>query len=611
MAEGGEAVRHLLRLAAIRPDLGSVLVYDAEPAAFDELGREFAALIGAATGGPVDIVWLGGTDTEDDLWGVGYGLPAPWPREGLLTGGDDGRTTLVAVRDLPSISLAAARACTTLIGADEAHVQRHGQSRVLRPRLRWLAGCARNDLGAVSPHLLDRFALRAHGRWKTPGRRIGALRAQLEARGPARAEAGGEELMAAARRAPSFGEDAAHEVVQALEVALSAGFRRELSLARAACALAQLDRAGQVSARHVRAAVSLFRTAVTAMAPSPAGERDEVQEDDDVQEGDGEEEAPAPGTDSARSAPGASAVDETTEPETEDALQVSPVTALEAQSVSLPAPPEQEAPIAREHESLKLPIYAASPAAKRTGAPVGVRPSNTLADLAILATLLAAAPMQRLRLGRERKEGEALLVKGSDLRGYVRAAVSSELVVLLVDFTCSKPGAWLQAVTPYLARAYVERARIAVVRVGAAGAAHELRAEHFEARSILVPALAQALDGTAGKATPLADGLDRALATARAALFHGRGAVRTATVVVVSDGRGNVPLSASRAGRVTEPAGRRGIDDALAVAEALGAVDGLRCVLVDPEPKVMPELPAQLARALHAAVVPLAAPEGS
>jgi magnesium chelatase subunit D len=68
------------------------------------------------------------------------------------------------IPDLTKLSLAAARACVVLMGADVAHLERHGQQANWQPNLCWLAGCASGEVGVVSPHLLDRFALRLSGR---------------------------------------------------------------------------------------------------------------------------------------------------------------------------------------------------------------------------------------------------------------------------------------------------------------------------------------------------------------------------------------------------------------------------------------------------------------
>jgi magnesium chelatase subunit D len=155
---------------------------------------------------------------------------------------------------------------------------------------------------------------------------------------------------------------------------------------------------------------------------------------------------------------------------------------------------------------------------------------------------------------------------------------------------------------PYLQWAYVERANVCLIQVGAADAQDELRAEKREADNILVPRIRNRLEVNWGRATPLAHGLDLALQTLRHRLQHGRSTVQKAVLVVVTDGRGNVPLAASRAGKVTPPVGRQGIEDAMAVAQQIAALKGVEAVVLNPQPKHYGDLPVELAQALGAKI---------
>jgi magnesium chelatase subunit D len=76
-----------------------------------------------------------------------------------------------------------------------------------------------------------------------------------------------------------------------------------------------------------------------------------------------------------------------------------------------------------------------------------------------------------------------------------------------------------------------------------------------------------------------------------------------ARLVVVTDGRGNVPLATSREGEPPVAAGRRGLEDALAVAERLHSLPRVTASVVHPERDAGGELPHTLARALGADVV--------
>jgi len=73
--------------------------------------------------------------------------------------------------------------------------------------------------------------------------------------------------------------------------------------------------------------------------------------------------------------------------------------------------------------------------------------------------------------------------------------------------------------------------------------------------------------------------------------------------VVISDGRGNVPLAASRLGQITPPVGRKGVEDALQVAERIRGLDNVKVVLLNPQPKQYQDLPLELANVMGAAVV--------
>ena len=146
-----------------------------------------------------------------------------------------------------------------------------------------------------------------------------------------------------------------------------------------------------------------------------------------------------------------------------------------------------------------------------------------------------------------------VIIRHGDLRSYRRIPVPEKMLVLLLDYTALRDCKWDEALIPHLQWAYTERACIALIRVGAADAVHELRADRLMARSLLVPQVDKALAAGPGRASPLAHGLDFALQTLRHALQHGRAAITQARLVVLTDGRGNVPLEASRPARSRDP----------------------------------------------------------
>jgi magnesium chelatase subunit D len=245
-----ERVERVLACAAVTPGLRSPLVFDADSDTVFALAAVFQRLLGAATGADVEILSPGATHSEDRLWGE-FTVQAPrggpsfaW-RPGLLSGSPDGSgpLKLIVLPDLTRVSLAVARACVMLLGADVVHLERHGRHEVWRPELCWLAGCPWRAVGQISPHLLDRFALRL--RWAGAG-------------SPEDDRADDLEEMAVARRWPrtwpfqpgdlrralgasaAFTEEAGHSVLGYYPPGVEASVRREIGLARLAAACARL-----------------------------------------------------------------------------------------------------------------------------------------------------------------------------------------------------------------------------------------------------------------------------------------------------------------------------------------------------------------------------------
>ena len=76
-----------------------------------------------------------------------------------------------------------------------------------------------------------------------------------------------------------------------------------------------------------------------------------------------------------------------------------------------------------------------------------------------------------------------------------------------------------------------------------------------------------------------------------------------AVLVVVSDGRGNVPLEASHVGKIKLPVGKKGVEDALEVAEKISNLANLETIFLNPQSKQYPDLPLLLAKALGAKIL--------
>ncbi len=89
----------------------------------------------------------------------------------------------------------------------------------------------------------------------------------------------------------------------------------------------------------------------------------------------------------------------------------------------------------------------------------------------------------------------------------------------------------------------------------------------------------------------------------RHALQHGKDTLQEAVFVVISDGRGNIPLQASQTGKIQLPVGRNGVEDAMEIAEKIGNLDNVKTIFLNPQRKHCRELPLFLAKALKAKVI--------
>lgn len=171
------------------------------------------------------------------------------------------------------------------------------------------------------------------------------------------------------------------------------------------------------------------------------------------------------------------------------------------------------------------------PAPPRSGAP------RNGARLAILATLRAAAPWQRLRGGGQ----GAVRIRPSDLRIKRFTERSETSVIFIVDASGSSAFQRLAevkgAIELILAQAYTTRTHVGLIT---------FRQDHAEILTPPTRSLARArarltaLPG--GGATPLAAGLDAGLVLALAERAKGRSVL----ALVMSDGRANVARDGSR-----------------------------------------------------------------
>ncbi|MER6709443.1 magnesium chelatase, partial [Streptomyces fumanus] len=262
--------------------------------------------------------------------------------------------------------------------------------------------------------------------------------------------------------------------------------------------------------------------------------------------------------------------------------------------------PEDEASGPPDATPLRSPGRRTSGPALARGPVIGTRRATDLRDLAYVRTVREAAVHQRVR-GTDR-----FTVSPADLHSNIRAGAPERVLVLLLDHTCrGGDWDWQDALTPFLQWAYTSRATVHVVEVGAADTAEELRAQSFAARSVLDPQVLAALYRRAGRATPLAHGIELAAQTLRRTFRqHGTGPAE-AWLVVVTDGRGNIPLRASHTGRLTGEVAAAGVEDTVEAAARIGAMDRTRLhvAVVDPAREPYGDLPFVLADSLGATVV--------
>jgi magnesium chelatase subunit D len=224
------------------------------------------------------------------------------------------------------------------------------------------------------------------------------------------------------------------------------------------------------------------------------------------------------------------------------------------------------------------------------GRPLGVRPGRLGPGvrLALVETLRAAAPWRRLRppapTGR-------LPVRTEDFRIRRFARREGSTAIFLVDASGSAAFQRLAeakgAVELLLARSYASRTEVALIAFRGEGAALLLA----PTRS-LTRARRRLADLPGGGATPLAAALEAGLQLA----LRERARGRTPSLVVLSDGRGNIARDGA-------PDRARAEAEALAMAQAIRAA-GVAAALLDTAPRPRPENRV-LAQAMGAAYAPL------
>ncbi|MEV0903349.1 magnesium chelatase [Streptomyces hokutonensis] len=591
--------------AAVDPALSGVLLFDLEPQLLDPVTRLFGRILSGARQPAHPAVMLGAASRDEDLWtrpvlfqepdGISFRMePGPL----IEADGRAGPPPVIAVPDLTRLSVAGMRAAVQLLGAEVAVVEYAGLRRRARPRARWLALCRSVDAGRPAGHLLDRFAIRL----PVSGLRLPADTDQLLAALPAGWLDTARDAQSAPVPTAAVDDDALTRVYELLGP--EGNIRRELSLARLARALATLDGERVATAGHCDAAARLMGLAVTEVPAEPTGD--------------------VPGSELPPSRPGRrpqgdtgerrrAEPDERHRPESgQPLLESEPAQGVGAgrggtQTVLATPYPEDEADELREFAPLRSPWQRTAGSASLRGVVIGTRRATDLSDLAHVRTVREAAVHQRIR------RTERFTVSPVDLHSHIRSGSPEHLLVLLLDHTCrADDWDWRDTLTPFLDWAYTRRAAVQVVEVGSAEADDELRAESFAARSVLDPRILPALRRSPGRASPLAHGVEQAMQALRRSFRQHDSSLSEAWLVVVTDGRGNVPLHVSRTGRLTGPVGAEGVEDALRAAAGAGAMDRtrLRVAVIDARREPYGDLPFSLADALGGTVLAPAHGEG-
>jgi magnesium chelatase subunit D len=576
----------LLACAALEPALGGMLFIDLDGRKLVACAEALAAGIEEVEGRRQRIVTVGSWTSEEELWphwGVGLerGEPVLGLRPGLLSERPDKPVPLVVVPDLARASRAVTRAAVSVLGADVVHVERDHVRDRWPPTARWLAACARCDVPALSPHLLDRFPVRWDGaRAGYPPESMGeAIRQHLRQvvdRGPG-------------RRRPESPDEAADLLLRA-EAGLTS-IRRTLALGRAARAMAERRGSPAVMREDVVRAGGLLSMAPSTFLDTPVPDEEPVPDPRSATPAEPVEELTSltmgAVTDSVNMAGSGSGFAELSSPE---AVAEEHASLGHAESLY----PEDDPEAVPEARSLQWSTAGLLPTGRAMGTVTGHESTRALRDLAVIPTLFRA--VWRCRAANHTTG--RLLIAAEDLRRYRREEGARRLLVLVIDHTCRRDWDCSPGLASHLRWAYEHSAAVSVIEFGHRGSVDELRPERYRARSVVDPRVVTSFSRRPGSASPLAAAIDLAAEELRRFMHRGWAAVRVARLVVVTDGRGNVPLDATAEGRVIGRITREGVDDAVSAAQGIANLRRVEANVVAPVTDQYRNLLDELALAL-------------
>jgi magnesium chelatase subunit D len=431
------------------------------------------------------------------------------------------------------------------------HVEREGVS--LRHAARFqLVGTMNPEEGELRPQLLDRFGLTVEVRASRElAERAEVVRRRLAheadpagfAAAWAAADAALAARIAAARKLlpeVELGESALQAVVAACAAFEVDGLRADVVTAKAASAFAAWDARTAVTLDDVRAAALLALPHRRRRGPFESPGLDEQRLDDALSGLDDDDPggggAPRPDRPPPNPA-GVSGVPDSVPPTTEPGQA--------AGETTLPMGAMFEPVLLQAAGTGVGTAGRRSPAAGESGRHTSDRrPRGRVRDLAVGATVRAAAPAQAAR-GRAIRGGGGLILRPGDLREKVRVGREANLVLFVVDASGSmaarrRMSAVKGAVLSLLRDAYQRRDRIGVVTFRGEGA--ELALPPTASVELAGRLLA---DLPTGGRTPMAVGLERAGTVVAAERV--RDPRRRPLLVLLTDGRatsgGGIPAA--------------------------------------------------------------------
>ncbi|TMT55806.1 magnesium chelatase subunit D family protein [Cutibacterium avidum] len=589
-----------LLLCAVNPRIGGVVLSGEKGTAKSTVGRGLAELLPSqvmrtlALGATEDRL-VGGLDLEATLTS---GRPVLQP--GLLSEVDGG------VLYVDEVNLLDDHLVDLVIDACAGtfRVEREGLTATLASRF-VLVGTMNPEEGALRPQLLDRFGLcvEVHGE-SDPDTRAEIIRRRLDhdadPSGFARRWQDDQERQAAAigRAQRIVDQIALNRTVTELIGSLCrhnhvAGHRADIVMAEATRAHAALAGRGIATEDDVLAVSEMVlrhrRRDETPSAPTrpPEPQQQEQSEDqqpnqpdhqsdqpdrdpnDDVENRfQNEDAAPPPGSQDDQQRDDHADPDDQTDQTNQQPNPGEQVAAVGDPFAIRPLEPGQDR-LARRASGRRLRTRSKD----RRGRYISARPTTVPDDLALDATLRAAAVHQRSRRADPSRPAMAVHVEPGDWRAKVRTGRSASCVILVVDASGSmgsrgRMTASKGAILSLLLDAYVKRDRVCLIG---------FRRDRAEVLVPVTSSVEVAQRGLAelpvGGRTPLAAGLVTACEVVRPLLLKDPGL--RPLLVLVTDGRSNVGLDDKPNSRAT--------DEALKVADEIGADRRLSWVVIDTE----------------------------